>query len=100
MGSTNESVRVNICGDEYSIKTDTDIKTTKKIAEFVNEKMMELKRNSPIRDSLKIAVLSALNIAGELHEYREKCEEAQKKLSDLQYKATNLNQKIESIVTE
>ena len=73
---------------------------TKKIAEFVNEKMMELKRNSPIRDSLKIAVLSALNIAGELHEYREKCEEAQKKLSDLQYKATNLNQKIESIVTE
>lgn len=100
MGSTNESVRVNICGDEYSIKTDIDIKTTKKIAEFVNEKMMELKRNSPIRDSLKIAVLSALNIAGELHEYREKCEEAQKKLSDLQHKATDLNQKIESVVTE
>ena len=100
MGSTNESVRVNICGDEYSIKTDIDIETTKKIAEYVNQKMMELKRNSPIRDNLKIAVLSALNIAGELHEYRERCEKAQKKLSDFEHKATTLLQKIESGISE
>jgi cell division protein ZapA len=100
MGSTNESVRVNICGDEYSIKTDVDIETTKKIAEYVNQKMMELKKTGPIRDTVKVAVLSALNIAGELHEYRVKCGEVQKKLSDLQHKATKLTQKIEGCFTE
>ena len=94
MGSTDESVRVNICGNEYSIKADVDIDTTRSIAEFVNQKMMELKRNSPIRDNLKLAVLSAMNIAGELQEYREKYEEAQNRLSDLQQKATSLSQKI------
>ena len=100
MDSSGESVRVNICGEEYSISGDVDIETTKRIADFVNQRMMELKKTSPIRDNLKVAVLSALNIAGELHEYKEKCEEAQRKLSDLEHKATNLTQKIESCSTE
>ncbi len=99
MGSADESVRVNICGEEYSIKTDVDVETTKQIAEFVNQKMMELKRNSSIRDNLKVAVLSALNIAGELYEYKEKCEDAENKLSNIQNKATNLSHKIESSIT-
>ncbi len=100
MGSSGESVRVNICGEEYSISGDVDIETTKRIADFVNQRMMELKKTSPIRDNLKVAVLSALNIAGELHEYKEKCEEAQRRLSDLEHKASNLTQKIESCFTE
>jgi cell division protein ZapA len=94
MGSTGESVCVNICGDEYSIKTDVDIEMTKKIAKFVNQKMVELKKNSVIRDNLKLAVLSALNIAGELYEYKEKCKEAQKKLCDIQNKVNHLSHKI------
>lgn len=100
MGSTGESVRVNICGDEYSIKADVDIETTKNIAEFVNQRMMELKKNSAIRDNLKIAVLSALNIAGELYEYKEKCEEALMKLNTIQNKAAKLSHKIEESVTK
>ena len=98
MGSTGDSVRVNICGNEYSIQADVDIETTKRIADFVNEKMMELKKNSPIRDDVKIAVLSALNIAGELEEYKEKCREAQKQLNDLQEKVSGLDQKIETVL--
>lgn len=98
MGSTGESVHVNICGNEYSIKADVDIETTKRIADFVNQKMMDLKKNISIRDDAKIAVLSALNIAGELEEYKEKCMEAQKQLSDLQEKISGLDQKIETLL--
>jgi cell division protein ZapA len=95
MGSAGESVVVNICGEEYSIKSDVDTATAKKIADYVNQKMMELKRNSPIRDNLKIAVLSALNIAGELHEYKQKCEDALKKLATIETRASDLSKKIE-----
>lgn len=100
MSSSSESVRVNICGNEYSIKADVDIETTKNIAEFVNQKMMELKKYSSIRDDLKIAVLSALNIAGELHEYKEKFGEAQKELCNIQNKAVNIGQKIKNSINE
>lgn len=98
MGSIDESVRVNICGNEYSIKADVDIETTKRIADFVNQRMMDLKKSSSIRDNTKIAVLSALNIAGELEEYKEKYEETQKQLIDLQSKVGSLDQKIETVL--
>ena len=98
MGSTDESVRVNICGDEYSITADVDIETTKRIADFVNQKMMDLKKKSSIRDNAKIAVLSALNIAGELEEYKEKYKETQNQLSDLKSKVSGLDKKIESVL--
>jgi cell division protein ZapA (FtsZ GTPase activity inhibitor) len=98
MGSTGDSVRVNICGDEYSIKADVDIETTKRVADFVNQKMMELKKNSAIRDNAKIAVLSALNIAGELEEYKEKYKKTEKQLSVLQAKLNSLDQKIETVL--
>lgn len=98
MGSTDESVRVNICGDEYSITADVDIETTKRIADLVNHKMMELKKISSIRDNAKIAVLSALNIAGELEEYKGKYKETQKQLSDLQSKVSGIDKKIEKVL--
>ncbi len=96
MCSSGESVRVNICGDEYSIKTDIDKETTIEVAEFVNQKMMELKKISSVRDNSKIAVLSALNIAGELFEYKIKCEKSQKELTDIHRKTENICYKIQN----
>ncbi len=92
---SSKSVRVNIYGKEYSINADVDIETTKKIAKFVDQKMVELEKQSSIRDNIKIAVLSALNIAGDLHEYKEKCEEAQRKLDNIQNRLVSLTHKIE-----
>lgn len=99
MDSTVESIVVNICGNEYSIKADVDIETTKQIAEFVNQKMMELK-NGSLRDVLKIAVLSAMNIAGELYDYKEKYEITERKLNKIQDKAVNLSHKIENCIKD
>lgn len=99
MSSSSENVVVNICGIEFSIKTEIDIVTTKKIAEFVNQKMMELKKNSSIRDDIKIAVLSALNIAGELYEYKEKWNSIQKEIGDIENRVGRLGKKIDSCIT-
>ena len=60
MGSSGESVRVTIYGDEYSIKSDADVATTKKIAEYVNLKIGEVQSHIASRDRIKVAVLSAM----------------------------------------
>ena len=74
MSSSTESVRVVIFGAEYSIKSDVDVETTRQVARYVNSKMAGINENTASRDNIKIAVLSALNIAGELFESKAKQE--------------------------
>ncbi len=95
MSSSNESVRVVIFGDEFSIKSDVDGDTTKKIAEYVNLKMSEVQSCVPSRDKFKIAVMSAMNIAGELLDYKEKCQEYLEKCEEFQKKAKEIGRKID-----
>ena len=95
MGSSNESVRVVIFGVEYAIKGDVDAETTKQIAQYVNSKMAEIHNTTASRDHIKIAVLSALNIAGELFELKAKYEEDARDLRKLHDQLTSLNHKIE-----
>lgn len=98
MGSSTESIRVTIYGDEYSIKGDADIETTKKVAEYVNLKMEEVQNSVTSRDKVKVAVLSALNIAGELLGFKEKCEQYLNEYEELQKKARAISRKIDETV--
>lgn len=95
MSPSSDSVRVTIYGDEYSIKGDVDIDTTKKVAEFVNSKMEEIQTGVTSREKLKIAVLSAMNIAGELLDCKTRCDEYLKKLDEVEKKAGALVKKID-----
>ncbi|MDR0305556.1 MAG: cell division protein ZapA [Chitinispirillales bacterium] len=94
MGS--ESIRVMIFGTEYSIKGDADTETTRLVAQYVNSKIAEIQEMTASRDNMKIAVLSALNIAGELFETKAKYEEELKKVQQCQDKIKSLNNKIET----
>src|SRR5271157_4503668 len=96
MGSSTESVRVIIHGDEYSIKGDADIETTKRVAEYVNLKMEEVQNSVTSRDKVKVAVLSALNIAGELLGFKEKCGQYIGKYEEIRKKAAAISQKIDA----
>ncbi len=96
MGSSMESVRVVIFGAEYQIKSDVNIETIRQIARYVDSKMAEIHYNSAFHDQLKIAVLSALNIAGELFECKAKYEDSANKIQELQQTIASLNQKIDS----
>jgi cell division protein ZapA len=98
MSLSRESVQVIIYGDEYSIKGDADSDTVKKIAEFVTDKMSEVQNSIASRDKVKVAVLSAMNIAEELLAYKEKCQEYLNKCEELQKKAVALGRKIDGTI--
>ena len=95
MGSPAESVRVVIFGSEYAIKGDVDIETTRQVARYVNAKMAEIHENTASRDNVKIAVLSALNIAGELFDLKGKQDEGAKKISEIGDRMLSLGKKID-----
>jgi cell division protein ZapA len=98
MDSTLESVRVVIFGSEYSIKSDADTTTTKEIAQYVNAKMADIHQSLAYRDHMKVAVLSALNIAGELFETKERCSQQEQTIGELQKRIDTLTQKVNLVL--
>jgi cell division protein ZapA (FtsZ GTPase activity inhibitor) len=58
--------------------------------------MAELQRSLTSRDRVKVAVLSALNIAGELFEYRSRFDEANRQLNEVQEIASRIRQHIDN----
>ena len=93
-----QSSRITVLGDEYPVKGDVDATTTQQVADYVNQKAVEVRGKGASLDKLKIAVLSALNIAGELFEYRSKNESNERKLKQLQDKAEQLAAKIDGVL--
>jgi cell division protein ZapA len=64
--------RVEICDQSYLIKGSMDSAYVKALAAYVDKKMREVSGSSKTADSLKVAVMAALNIADELFQEREK----------------------------
>jgi cell division protein ZapA len=94
-----QSARVTILGDEYPIRGDVDGETTQRVAEYVNETVAQVRGKSASADKLKLAVLSALNIAGELFEYRSRNETSEQQLRDAERRAGALADRIEEALT-
>lgn len=82
-----QSIKVNIYGQEYPIKSDADATYVQQIAEYVDRKMKEVAEKVPARIHSQLAVLTALNIADELFKERE---EKEKKLSEVEEKTQSL----------
>ncbi len=60
------STAVKIFGREYRIRSDESEESVQRIAAYVDGKMQELAGNPGSPDPLGVAVLAALNMAGEL----------------------------------
>lgn len=66
-----KKVRVNIGGEEYSIKGDViDPAVISEIAAYVTGKFKEAEKMVPTKEKYRVAVLAAFNIAGELFDSR------------------------------
>lgn len=63
-------VTVEINGLRYPIRSQLDPSYVAELAAYVEEKMRLAAQESPAGDTLKIAVLAALNIADELYRAR------------------------------
>jgi cell division protein ZapA len=69
-------VHVEIFGQTYAVKAGTDPGYVQKLAAFVDEQMKEVSRASGAVDSVRVAVLAALNMADECVRLRRETEEA------------------------
>lgn len=74
-----QTIRVEIYNQTYSIRSDGDNEYIQKLSEYVDQKMREISQGTMTVDSLKVAILAALHIADEFYQLRE--EQAQ---SDMQ----------------
>jgi cell division protein ZapA len=67
-------VKVVIFGEEYAVRGTTDPEFIMRVAEAVDKKMRDIALRSKNRSPKKIAVLAALNFAGELLDLEDKSE--------------------------
>jgi cell division protein ZapA len=64
-------VPIHLQGQQYPIRTSLDPGYVQQLAAFVEEKMRAAGEATPSTDSLRLAVLAALNIADELFRCRD-----------------------------
>lgn len=70
-GNGNGSVRVDIYDQTYHLRG-SDIEYVAELAQYVDTKMRLIAQQAATVDSLRVAVLAALNIADELHVLKRK----------------------------
>ena len=76
MADKDNLVHLEIFGQPYAVRGGEDPGYVEKLAAYVDEQMKEVSRSSGAVDSLRIAVLAALNIADERFSLRKDVEEA------------------------
>lgn len=83
-------MEVRILGKPYAIRSDVDADFTNSTADLVNDKMRELAGRAGGAGTEKVAVLAAMNLAGELLRLKsenaglkEKLQKKTKKILDL-----------------
>jgi len=84
---------VEIFGQRLGLRADGDEARVQEIARFVDLRMREVADRSSSVDTVKIAVLTALNIADELFQERETDQDSRQKR--LEKQAKRLTTKIE-----
>ncbi len=82
-----ESIKINIYGRKYNVKSDSFSVDPHEVASLVDSKMLELSETGAIKSTADLAILSALNIAQELLEMRTKAgensENSEKRIDEL-----------------
>ncbi len=71
IGPGSENVKIEIYDQSYNVHSDGNEESLKELAAYVDTKMREVAHATRTVDSLKVAVLAALNIADELFLARE-----------------------------
>jgi cell division protein ZapA len=85
-------IHVEIHGQRYPIRSALDGQYVAELAAFVDEKMRQAALKCPAGDTLKIAVLAALNVADE---YFRSCDAEQDRRASLQGRALELERMVD-----
>ena len=68
-----KTIKVEIYDQPYTIAGESDESYVRKLADEVDERMREVSRATRVVDSLRVAVLTAINLADENEAVRERC---------------------------
>lgn len=93
-------IQVEIFGQSYSVKAGPDAAYVRKLAAFLDEEMKDLSRASGAVDSLKVAVLTALNMADELFRLREQADSKHAAGAAADERAARLARKLQAALGE
>lgn len=66
MSGVKHSTRVTICGEDYTIRSDSPPEHTRAVAAYVDAKINEVLESASVVESHKAAILAALQITDEL----------------------------------
>lgn len=75
-------IPISIQGQQYPIRTSLEPEYVLQLATFVDEKMRAASESTPSGDSLRLAVLAALNIADELFRCRDATDQRNGRLAE------------------
>jgi len=96
--------QITVYGKTYNIKTDLSQVKPQDLADYVDQKMHELSSGKVKPSTIDLAILTALNIAGELFEMKEAVvsEKSQKKSNrkEEDQKARHLVQMVEKELSQ
>ena len=88
-----EQVKVKILDNEYVLKSEENVEQIYMIAEYVDDKLREVKESSQGLSDKKTAILVALNIASDYFQLKRKRDE---ELGHIRQRTENLIQNIEA----
>lgn len=84
------SVEIHILGQKYIVRGDENPEYIRQLADFLNTKLQEVYAISPNITPLKATILTALNIADELHKVKREYISASQSIKSMQQKAETL----------
>lgn len=82
MADVSDGIRVQIYDQEYHMRGELDPEYIRTLAQFLDAKMRSIAERTHTVDSLRVAVLAALNIADEYHQLKAKYEVATKRVDE------------------
>ncbi len=92
-----DGIRVEIYDQEYHMKGELDPEYIRKLAKFLDAKMRWIASRTHTVDSLRVAVLAALNIADEYHQLKAKHEATGRRVDE---KVGEYNELLDQILKE
>jgi cell division protein ZapA len=98
MAEKGNQVQVEIFGQTYSVKSGGDPAYVEKLAGYVDEEMKDVSRASG--DSLRVAVLAALNLADECFRLRQEADSKHSSGAAVDERAMRLARKLGAALGE
>ncbi len=82
MTKPQDGIRVEIYDQEYHMRGDLDAEYIQKLAKFLDGKMRSIAARTLTVDSLRVAILAAMNIADEYHQLKAEHDATTKRVNE------------------